>query len=93
MMKHKSNNNRVALILLAILAVGFLLTQTALGAVLLSSPWWVYFVLAGIVLSGYLSVKYSLEDKHIEQEWIENEGNIYMERIEQEREKRKTTRG
>ncbi|MFC0473697.1 sporulation YhaL family protein [Halalkalibacter kiskunsagensis] len=92
-MKSKPNNKRIALILLAILVVAFLLTQTAVGGILLSSPWWVYFVLAGIVLSGYLSVKYSVEDKHMEQEWIENEGNIYMERIEQEKERRKTTRG
>ncbi|KHF42053.1 hypothetical protein LQ50_01850 [Halalkalibacter okhensis] len=70
-----------------------MLTQTAVGAVLLSSPWWVYFVLAGILLSGYLSIKYSLEDKRTEQEWIENEGNIYMQRLEEERERRKISKG
>ncbi|GAE25881.1 putative uncharacterized protein YhaL [Halalkalibacter wakoensis JCM 9140] len=80
---------RFAFILLTILVAGALVTQTAFGAFLLSSPWWVYFVLAGIVLSGYLSVKYSLEDKRTEQEWIENEGNIYMKRLEEERERRK----
>ncbi|WP_070808101.1 sporulation YhaL family protein [Halalkalibacter okhensis] len=91
-MKNKPSK-RFALILLAILAFGFILTQTAVGAVLLSSPWWVYFVLAGILLSGYLSIKYSLEDKRTEQEWIENEGNIYMQRLEEERERRKISKG
>ncbi|MDT8862029.1 sporulation YhaL family protein [Alkalihalobacillus sp. MEB130] len=89
----KKPSKRFAFILLAILAVGFLLTQTALGTFLLSSPWWVYFVVAGIVLSGYLAVKYSLEDKRTEQEWIENEGNIYMQRLEEERERRKISKG
>jgi hypothetical protein len=92
-MKNKQSNKRLALFLLAILAIGFLLTQTTIGNVLLSSPWWVYFVLAGIVYSGYLSVKYSLEDKRTEQEWIENEGKIYMNRMEEERERRKLTKG
>ncbi|WP_289623511.1 sporulation YhaL family protein [Alkalihalobacillus deserti] len=87
-MKDKQSSKRLALFLLAILAVGFILTQTTVGNVLLSSPWWVYFVLAGIIFSGYLSVKYALEDKRMEQEWIENEGNIYMSRMEEEKERR-----
>ncbi|MFC0561779.1 sporulation YhaL family protein [Halalkalibacter alkalisediminis] len=87
-MKNKPSSKRLALFLLATLAVGFILTQTTVGNVLLSSPWWVYFVLAGIVYSGYLSVKYTLEDKRTEQEWIENEGNVYIARMEEEKERR-----
>lgn len=91
-MKRTPNNKRLALFLLIILTVSFLITQTAIGSFLLSSPWWVYFVLIGIVLSGYLTVKYSVEDKRFEQEWIESEGNIYIRRMEQEKERRNMER-
>ncbi|KMJ55001.1 hypothetical protein AB685_29565 [Bacillus sp. LL01] len=59
-----------------------------MGAALLASPWWVYFVIAGILLSGYLSVKYSKEEREFEQEWIEKEGNVYMERLAEEKARR-----
>ncbi|GAE35671.1 sporulation YhaL family protein [Halalkalibacter akibai] len=91
-MKHTQSSKRLALFLLAILAIGFILTQTTIGSVLLASPWWVYFVLAGIVYTGYLSVKYTLEDKRTEQEWIENEGRVYMTRMEEEKERRKVSK-
>ncbi|ERN54942.1 sporulation YhaL family protein [Bacillus marmarensis] len=87
-MEKRQKNQRLALILLLILAVLFVLTQTAIGAVLLASPWWVYFVIGGILLSGYLSMKYSREEREFEQEWIEKEGNVYMERLAEERARR-----
>ncbi|ARK29163.1 sporulation YhaL family protein [Halalkalibacter krulwichiae] len=92
-MKSSQSRKRLAFFLLAVLAIGFVLTQTTVGSFLLSSPWWVYFVVAGIIFSGYLSVKYALEDKRTEQEWIESEGQVYMERIAEEREKRNLHRG
>ncbi|MDV2686267.1 sporulation YhaL family protein [Alkalihalophilus lindianensis] len=87
-MDKRQKNQRLALILLIILAALFVLTQTAIGAALLASPWWVYFVIAGILLSGYLSVKYSKEEREFEQEWIEKEGNVYMERLAEEKARR-----
>ncbi|OIJ22445.1 hypothetical protein BKP45_00920 [Anaerobacillus alkalidiazotrophicus] len=50
-----------------------------------TSPWWVYLLLAGIIVSGYLSYKYSKEDKEMEQLWIEQEGEIFMEPIRERR--------
>ncbi len=88
MMKKYQTSQGMALGLLVILMSIFLLTQTALGAVLLSSPWWVYFVLAAIIFSGYMSVKYTIEDRRLEQDWIEKEGHVYMERLEEEKQKR-----
>lgn len=84
-MSTPSNNRLLALLLVAVMVVIFLLTQTPLGSFLASSPWWVYFVIAGILLSGYLSVKYTIEDRKTDQEWIENEGEAFLERVREKR--------
>lgn len=83
---------RLALLLLVGLMVAFLLTKTPIIPILLASPWWMYFVIAGIFISGGLALKYTLEDRRVEQEWIEREGNEYLERIRKERERRKKER-
>ncbi|OIJ11904.1 SigE-dependent sporulation protein [Anaerobacillus arseniciselenatis] len=50
-----------------------------------ASPWWVYIVVGGIIVSGYLSYKYTKEDKQIEDRWIEQEGEVFMEPIRKRR--------
>ncbi|RLQ97302.1 sporulation YhaL family protein [Falsibacillus albus] len=52
-------------------------------------PIWIYFVAAGILFSAFMSVKSAKEDREEEQEWLEKEGEIYIERMEKEREMRK----
>ena len=52
-------------------------------------PFWIYFVVMGIILSAYMVVRTGKEEKVIEEEMIEREGNIYMQRLEQEREGKK----
>jgi len=52
-------------------------------------PFWVYFVVMGIILSAYMVVRTGKEEKVIEEEMIEREGDIYMQRLEQEREGKK----
>ncbi len=52
-------------------------------------PFWVYFVVMGIILSAYMVVRTGKEEKIIEEEMIEREGDIYMKRLEQEREGKK----
>ncbi|MFC0296385.1 sporulation YhaL family protein [Geobacillus jurassicus] len=56
---------------------------------MLSLPWWVYLVVAGILFSGYMTVKTAAREREIDEAFIEKEGEIYMERIRQERERRK----
>ena len=51
-------------------------------------PWFVYLLLAAIVFSGYQFVKLSREDYKTDQEWIEEEGNVFLRRIERDRERR-----
>lgn len=48
-------------------------------------PFWIYFVVMGIITSAYMVVRTGKEEKLIEEEMIEREGDIYMQRLEQER--------
>ncbi|GLB58797.1 sporulation YhaL family protein [Cytobacillus sp. NCCP-133] len=52
-------------------------------------PFWVYFIAAGIVVSAYMAVKTGREEKKVENDSIEREGEIYMKRLEREKEERK----
>ena len=51
-------------------------------------PIWIYFVAAGILFSAFMAVKTGKEERDTENEWIEKEGEIYMARLEKEKEKR-----
>ncbi|MDQ0484680.1 sporulation YhaL family protein [Guptibacillus hwajinpoensis] len=54
-----------------------------------SFPWWLYFVLAGIVYSGYKTMQLTVEERKVDQIHIEEEGRVYVERMEEERKRRK----
>ncbi|MGM9988911.1 MAG: sporulation YhaL family protein [Bacillaceae bacterium] len=51
-------------------------------------PWWVYFVIFGIVLSGFMVLYTAKQEQDEEQEYIEQEGEVYMSRIKEERNRR-----
>ena len=51
-------------------------------------PWWVILLIAFTFLSGYMALRAMVAEKRLEQRFIEQEGQIYMERIEEERQKR-----
>jgi len=55
----------------------------------LTIPIWVYAVVAGIVISAIMAIKTGREERQLELETIEREGEVYMERLEKERELRK----
>ncbi len=50
-------------------------------------------LIAGIIVSGIMAVKTGKEERKMEQEWIEQEGEKYITAINEEKEKRleKTT--
>lgn len=52
-------------------------------------PWWIYACIIGILVSGYMAYKTSLQDKMVDEEFIEKEGQVYLDRIEQERQKKR----
>jgi hypothetical protein len=47
-----------------------------------------YAVVIGIFISGFMVVYTSRQEKEIDQEFIEKEGEIYLQRIKEEREQR-----
>ncbi|MUV36601.1 Sporulation protein YhaL [Lentibacillus sp. JNUCC-1] len=59
---------------------------------LLGLPWWIYMVIAFIFFSGYMTFRAIRAEKQLEQQYIEREGSIFMERMEYERLMRKEER-
>jgi hypothetical protein len=54
----------------------------------MSIPIWVIAVAAGIVFSAFMAVKTGKEERKEEMESIEREGELYMKRLEREKEQR-----
>ncbi|MGA9287385.1 MAG: sporulation YhaL family protein [Anaerobacillus sp.] len=81
------------LIILGFLFILSVLQLTEISATVIgvfsSFPWWLYFVLAGIIYSGYKTMQLTAEEKRVDQIHIEEEGRVYVERMEEERERRK----
>ena len=48
-------------------------------------PIWVIAVFVGIMISAIMAVRTGKEERQLEMESIEREGEIYMERLEKER--------
>lgn len=55
-------------------------------------PIWLYFVIAGIFISAFMAIKTAREDHEYEREWIEKEGEVYIERMEDEKQRRRQIR-
>ncbi|MFZ3577317.1 sporulation YhaL family protein [Virgibacillus sp. DJP39] len=51
-------------------------------------PWWVFMMILFIFLSGYMAYRAMSAEKRLEQQFIEREGKIFIDRIEKEREKK-----
>jgi hypothetical protein len=68
----------------AILIAAFVLKEYSAGVsqFFAMTPWWVYFVLCGIIYSGYRATTLFQEDRALEQKVIEEEGKVFMKRIE-----------
>lgn len=64
-----------------------------ISVIFANTPWWVYFVLAGIIYSGYRASIHFSEDRKVDEAFIEEEGKKYIERMNEEKERRKITRG
>ncbi|HLR52371.1 MAG TPA: sporulation YhaL family protein [Candidatus Avamphibacillus sp.] len=55
---------------------------------ILGVPWWVFITILLIFLSGFMAFRAIRAEQKLEQKFIEEEGNKYMERIEIERKNR-----
>ncbi|WP_197282629.1 sporulation YhaL family protein [Bacillus sp. FJAT-18017] len=52
-------------------------------------PLWIYSIVLGIAISAVMAVKTGKEERKEERELIEKEGEIYMKRLELEKERRR----
>ena len=55
---------------------------------ILMIPIWVYFVVAGIILSAVMALRTGRLEREEEMQSIEREGEIYMKRVERARDER-----
>ncbi|KOP81637.1 sporulation YhaL family protein [Cytobacillus solani] len=56
---------------------------------MMTIPLWAYVVVAGILISAYMAFRTGKEERKLEDESIELEGRVYMERIQKEKEARR----
>lgn len=84
----------IAAVVIGLLLVGLMTDwlSEVVGAIS-SVPWFVYLLVAGILYSGYKFIHLSREDHKADQEWIEQEGNVYIRRMEEEKERRRKVVG
>ncbi|KGX92599.1 hypothetical protein N781_14810 [Pontibacillus halophilus JSM 076056 = DSM 19796] len=55
-------------------------------------PWWVLLVIAFTLFSGYMAFRANRDEYQLNQRYIEQEGQKYMDRIQEEKEKREQQR-
>lgn len=53
-----------------------------------SIPWWVFMMILFIFFSGFMAFRAMRAEKKLEQQFIEREGNVYIERMREEQRKR-----
>ncbi|MFC4559145.1 sporulation YhaL family protein [Virgibacillus kekensis] len=51
-------------------------------------PWWVFMMIIFIFISGYMAFRAMRAERQLEQQFIEREGRVYMDRLEEERRKK-----
>ena len=52
-------------------------------------PWWVFMMILLIFLSGYMAFRAMRAERKLDQHYIEHEGKVYIERMEEERMRKK----
>ncbi|MET3696368.1 sporulation protein YhaL [Bacillus oleivorans] len=51
-------------------------------------PFWVILIVIGIIVSGIMTVKAGKDEQKEEEAFIEKEGEIFLERMEKEKERK-----
>lgn len=51
---------------------------------ILGIPWWVFLMILFIFFSGYMSFRAMQAEQKLEQQFIEKEGEVYIERMKAE---------
>ncbi|GIO25680.1 sporulation YhaL family protein [Ornithinibacillus bavariensis] len=51
-------------------------------------PWWVFMIILFIFFSGYMSFRAMRAERRLENHYIEQDGQVFLQRMEEERERR-----
>jgi hypothetical protein len=51
-------------------------------------PLWVFIVIVLIFVSGYMAFRAMQSERKVDEQFIEKEGRIYMERMQEEKERK-----
>ncbi|TCP29282.1 sporulation protein YhaL [Scopulibacillus darangshiensis] len=85
-------NTKRSLIIIALIMFVFILQQLHLLSGIISHleslPWWMYLVFLGILISAYQFLTLSKEDKEVDQQWIEEQGEVFIKRMREEKKRR-----
>jgi hypothetical protein len=85
------NRIKIAAILVGVIFTAFairLFSMTTAGQFILEVPGWIYFLYAGILLCAYKAVQAFTDDRKKEQALIEQEGEVIMKKVRDQRAKR-----
>lgn len=52
-------------------------------------PWWIVVIFLFICFSGYMAFRAMRAERKLEQQFIEREGQIFMERMREEKDRRR----
>ncbi|WP_077324977.1 sporulation YhaL family protein [Virgibacillus siamensis] len=55
---------------------------------ILGVPWWVFLMIIFIFISGYMAFRAMRAERELEYQFIEKEGKVYMDRLEELREEK-----
>nr|WP_139343366.1 sporulation YhaL family protein [Virgibacillus siamensis] len=55
---------------------------------MLGVPWWVFLMIIFIFISGYMAFRAMRAERELEYQFIEKEGKVYMDRLEELREEK-----
>ncbi|MFD1360975.1 sporulation YhaL family protein [Lentibacillus salinarum] len=59
---------------------------------ILGVPWWVFMMILFIFVSGYMAFRAMRAERRLEQQYIAQEGKVYMDRVEKERQQKQARR-
>ncbi|TYR79006.1 SigE-dependent sporulation protein [Priestia megaterium] len=51
-------------------------------------PMWIYLVVAGIFFSGFMAIRSAQQEKQIDDAFIEQEGQVFIDRMNVEKDRR-----
>lgn len=55
-------------------------------------PWWILAVIILIFVSGYMAFRTMVAERRLDEQFIEREGRIYMDRMEEEKQRKAARR-